>query len=289
VPPLRQLVCQVGNQVANHQVNHQVNHRVNHQVNQQVSQLDNQLVNHQVNQQVNPLDNQQVNHRFMMRVGLLEDKQLGTNDAIVKLECAKINVLVMELVNSMIIANVILELMENQNGLDLTAHWELVQKILLGLVMLLTPTIYIHGQNVPIKVFVIVLQVNANVLLDMKVSLVRELYVLIIAMIVVLVGQKSIWLQERIVHTIHHGILWNMLDVFVILDIVDHHVIFKNVHQERILLMDMEMRLVVIVLDVVNVIIRMVLANVSLDSLEHVANTRQQSCNVMKMFRFMGY
>jgi len=57
-------------------------------------------------------------------------------------------------------------------------------------------TMFIHGWNAQIKECVIAKQVFVNAFLDMRVLLVRELYVHKIAIIEELAGLKNIWLQR---------------------------------------------------------------------------------------------
>jgi len=88
--------------------------------------------------------------------------------------------------------------MVNQNGLDQIVLFELVLKILPGLEMLSMPTIFIHGQNAPIKVFVTEEPVSVIVSLVMMVLLVKELPAQITVTIEDPAGQKSYWLPKLI-------------------------------------------------------------------------------------------
>ncbi len=80
-----------------------------------------------------------------------------------------------------------------------------------------------------IKVFVIVQLVNANVLKIMMVLLVKEQFVPMVAVMLVFVSPKNNLLLKLDEFIPHHGMLRNMLDVFVILVVVVQIVHLSNV------------------------------------------------------------
>jgi hypothetical protein len=84
--------------------------------------------------------------------------------------------------------------MVNLNGQVLIVPFVLVLVIMLGWVMLLTPMIFILGQNAPTEVPVIVRLAFAPAFLDMMELPVNVSLALTIVMIEVHAGLRSIWL-----------------------------------------------------------------------------------------------
>mmetsp|Transcript_12454 Transcript_12454/g.9051 ORF Transcript_12454/g.9051 Transcript_12454/m.9051 type:complete len:208 (-) Transcript_12454:275-898(-) len=196
--------------------------RLNHRLNHRRLLLPNPRINHLRALLANQIRDQPVSHRLSLlqfQVGsqhiilpvllltkrILPDRLFGIKDAFVWAVCVRINALVMELVSITTIANVILDWMVSLNGLVLIALRELALRIMLGLVMLSMPMMLILGQSAPIKVFAIVPLEHATALQVMKVLLVKEPFAQIIAMIVVLAGQKKYWLPKRTEHILLLG------------------------------------------------------------------------------------
>jgi len=148
------------------------------------------------------------------------------------------------------------------------------------------PTMLILGLNVPTRELATELLDCAIVSLVMMVLLVNVPFVLITVMIGVLAGLRRILLPKLVVLTLLLGMLSNMLDAFVMQVTEVLLVIFKNVHQELILLMVMVMKLVVIAVEEVCVIIHKVYALVSQDFMEPDVNTKQPFSKVTRIILF---
>jgi archaellum biogenesis protein FlaJ (TadC family) len=142
-------------------------------------------------------------------------------------------------------------------------------------VTLLIPIIFTLGSNVQTKDHAIEQLAHANVFQDMMVSLVKEPFVLTIAMIVEPVGQKKILRQKQEERTLLLGMQSNTSVVFAMLVIVVLLAIFKNAHPVAIRWMATGMKLVGIVLAEDYVIMEKEHAHVFLDFMGQNVNIKQ--------------